>query len=117
MGGAAFHVVACRRNRTDRAGRETWPIPAIVAGMREVSSLRERNLSFEKESGAVRVPEPEFRVDQDAERRGLQRLCPLGPTLEWVPGRSAERKQSLGPKMNRNGLDHPLGPAVQSRLG
>src|SRR5256885_1851039 len=96
MHGAGCDGIVLRRDRAHRAGRETRLGGAVIAGMVADRHPGERDLAVEQQCRPIGVPEAECRMDQDAKGRGSKRFRPLGPSLERMPGRMAEREQRRG---------------------
>ena len=85
IGAASGNVEARQADRIDGTGRQAGLFGATLARMLG----RTRRILYRKrktESASITVPEPELRMDEDAERRRLQTFGLHRPLLERLPG-------------------------------
>ena len=113
MGHAGRDIVAGARERAHRTG---FQAPAPGAGFTWARERRRRwngELFAKTERAAVGMPEPVARMDEDSDRRGMDRLGPARPLLERPERRAAEGEEGRAAEFARQRLDHPPAPAVE----
>lgn len=124
VGAAGFDIEAARTERSDRTGFQARPACATVARMDRGSGrsfvrragvggsrLRERR-RFKQDCPAIAVPETEFGVDQQTQRRWLEPFRRHRPLLKRMP-RPVRGKRRLPAKQDRNRTDHRFRPVIQ----
>src|SRR5690606_11105777 len=93
MGGADRHVVVSGREGPDRAGGEAGPIRAGLAWARPVVPRRQRYLLRKGEGSAIGMPQAVVRMNQHADRGGMDRFGAPRPSLEREIGRAVEGEE------------------------
>ena len=97
MRSAGLDLVGLAAECTDRAGQEAGPVRAGVA--REWRAVRAPAAGIplaEENRRAIGVPQPVLGVDEDADRRGRDRLGTHGPALERPVRRALEPERAAG---------------------
>ena len=59
------------------------------------------------------MPQAPFRMNEQTQRRAMDRLGFQRPALEIEPGRPTERIESRAVKISRDLIYQPLGPSVE----
>ena len=106
---------ACREG-SDRAGRQTGPADASLAGMRAGCARAEVDTLAKPERPAIGMPETPLRKNEQAERRAMDRLGLQCPCLEVQERRATERIMGGGIQRARQAIDQPLRPSIE-RMG
>ena len=105
-----------RRESGNRARGETRLPTATLAWRRRPLLLWEIEALPQAKRPTIGVPQPPLWVDEQAQRRAMDRLGLQRPRLEVQPGRAAERVKGGRPKLRRHAVDQPPRPSVQ-RIG
>ena len=116
MADAGRHIIAVAAECPDRAGRKAGLGGAAVAWAGAQVGMGQRDPLGERQRAAIGMPKAPVGMDQDAERRRMDRLRAPCPALERQVGRTAEREERSGPEHGRQLPDQAAGPAIQ-RMG
>ncbi len=115
-GTASFRVEAAAVERTDRTGARAGSSGARIAGSRPHRMVRERDRLRECDRAATGVPETEFRVNEEADRRRPDRGRASRPGEERQVRRTVAGKMRNAVELSGDGPDHPAAPPVE-RIG
>ena len=98
-------VRAVRRERGDRASRQARTARALLAGMSASCTRGEVDTLTEPERPAIGMPETPLRMNEQAERRAMDRLGLQRPRLEIQERGAAERIQGGSAQLARDAID------------
>ena len=116
MRDAGGDVVAADEERADRTGAKAGLRGAEFARARRRLPRRDVERFGKAERAAIGVPEAVDRVDEEAERRGMDRLGPPRPLLEGEVRWAAERIKRDRSEVLRQPVDDAPAPPVERML-
>src|SRR6185312_6721892 len=99
---AGRYVETRRSEGAHGAGGEARLVQAAVARARPPVRRRQIDHLGESQRAAISMPQAPVGMDQDPERRGMDRLGLLGPALEREEGRAAEGEERGCAEGSRN---------------
>src|SRR5262245_17528287 len=89
---ARRQIVSARRERPDRAGRQTWPVRTGIAGADPAHHNGAIESFGQRQGAAIGMPRSVLGMDQHADRRWMDGLSPSPAALKIDARRRTERK-------------------------